>query len=191
MKKEDIFFLNNTLDYWVWTVLLTSFVFFILYVVRNLVEKPFLKAILTPFSSISYLIVNIISDNVVFFTFRGYTQLQFLVPDKHALFLSTLNITLAIASLWVAVCVGIAIPIFIYLWGLPFEIDGMKNRLGSYLLLSVLQLFRIVSGLLHACQLPVLTKLGGLMILHFFVFCLMIRHRRLMTRRGLITALLI
>lgn len=189
-KGEDIFFLNMTLDYWVWTVPLTSFVFVLLYLLRKVIKKPLLKAILTPFSSLSYLLASIICDNVVFMTFRGFMQLQFLIPDRHNIFVSTFNLVLTVTTLWVAVCVGIAVPCFMYRWGTPFEIDGMRNRYGSYLLFSALQLLRIASGILHASGFPMPARLGSLATLHFLAFCLTIKNRHLMSLRGMIPTLL-
>lgn len=190
MKGEDIFFLNMTLDFWVWTVPLTCLSFSLLYLFRKLIKNNFIRLLLFPFSSISYLLINLIGDNLVFMAFRGFMQLRFTVLNMKSALLSTSNLVLSLLSLWVVTCLGISIPIFIHRWGRPYRFNELKSGYQSCVFYSGMQLMRIATGFLHASELPVALKLSCLTILHITDLGLTIKFRSLTTIRTFLIQLI-
>lgn len=78
-KGEDIFFLNNTQDYWFSSLLLSVVVFMILKVIYSFIKRKKIAAALKPFSCMPFLFVNVIGDNIQYLSFRAFTQFEFIV----------------------------------------------------------------------------------------------------------------
>lgn len=126
-KGEDIFFLNMTLDYWIWTVPLNCLFFCLLHLAWRLLKGTFMASILKPFISISCLLKNLICDNVVFMVFRGLIQLRFLVPSLSTAPLPLFNICIGMLALWLFICVGVSAPFLSLKWGRS-ELEGSAKK---------------------------------------------------------------
>jgi hypothetical protein len=174
-----------TIDIWMWTMPMGIVAFAILYLMQKIIKIKIVSTLLKPFSSIAYLLIKLFGDNVVFFSFRCFTQFYDILPIPQNKLLSVVNVALSMIVLWATICLGIALPLLIYRWSNPFKLDYGSTCLKPYLMISTFQALRVVSGFLHAIIGSLILKITGLTLIQMANFLLICKYSAILTYRNL------
>lgn len=148
-NKEDLFFLNNCKGFLMYTVPISTLVFFLLWLLHNKIRKYKLSSILSTFSSWSYLLASLIGDNSQYLSFRSFSQLRFCVPIIGPL--SLLNLILTLVVLFATLFLTLSLY-FLALWLSPstFKSSILRRSLRSFVLHGVWICGKFASGFVHA-----------------------------------------
>lgn len=102
-----------------WTAPLWALAFIILNSALKLnciARSRTLAFIFRPLRSPGQFLIALFSDNIVYFSFRCFTQISFVAPDPSNLAKSLFNIMFNYAVLWSVVISGTVLPMGCYLW---------------------------------------------------------------------------
>jgi hypothetical protein len=80
-RTEDLFFLNNCKGYLLYTTPFSVIMFAVLWKIHWKIKIGKIAGFLRSFSSWAFLGVSLLADNAQFLSFRGFSQLRFLVPN--------------------------------------------------------------------------------------------------------------
>jgi hypothetical protein len=148
-RTEDIFFINNCKGYLLYTLPFSAIMFLALWKIRwRYYENRNLAVILRSFSSWSFFVVNIISDNAQFLSFRGFSQLRFLVPNG---FLGFVSLTIALFMIVTVVLCAISLYMLSWKWALgSFRSVLLKRNLPAFCMVSLWIGIKVAEGFVHA-----------------------------------------
>jgi hypothetical protein len=150
-NNEDLFFLNNCRGYLFYTVpssVLLFFIFSKLYYALS-VRKLELAKLLIAFSSWAYLIVSLLGDNLQYLSFRCFSQLRYVIPNRGIL--SYISIILSINIGFIAIICAICTYFLALSWtSSNFRPTLLLKRHNSCYYLMFWLVARMISGFIHA-----------------------------------------
>lgn len=111
---ENLFFLNNTQEFFLITLTLAAFTFVIYKQIFRWVYPSALANFLRPFSSYSYLLSSLLGDNIQYLSFRSFEQLRYYIPARNLP--SFANLALTTTAFFVVTVA--ALCLYLMVWSL-------------------------------------------------------------------------
>lgn len=152
--SENYHFLNETENFWTCCLVVLVPTFALLYLVRRRTQSQRLKDILVKFACFSFLVLSLLSENIQFFSFRGFSQLygRSLIGSQTVVF--NLNLVISYTMVFVSLAYAVAAP-WLFVWLNTSEIskaiyDDFRVARRTCLCLSVYMLSRFFTGAMHA-----------------------------------------
>lgn len=147
-NDEDIFLINNTQDYWFFTVPVATLLFLLLNLAVRQARRPTIRRALQPFSSYSFLLSNLLVDNIQYLSFRSVSQIYLFAPVVGLL--SYGNLVLTVLTLFLVIIAASALPLLVRAWDCKFSDLMFRKGLRSTVLVIALSMLKIVFGFVHS-----------------------------------------
>jgi hypothetical protein len=145
---ENLFFLNNVQQYLIVTVVLSVIVFVFLKVIRAYLPSG-IAQLLRPFCTYSYLLANLLGDNIQYLSFRAFERLIYAVPIGGTV--GYCDLIVAVVILFFVVTM--ACSLYLLIWSFDrhaFRSEYYRPALASYSVMTVATLGRCLNGFCHA-----------------------------------------